>query len=63
MSKKNLTDIRFMVFVRRVFEIQKQGTKSYKDPNYGYGEINKNVPKFGVFGQTAEFGTFWSISP
>ena len=52
-----------MVFKRSVFEIQKQRTKSCKDPSYGYGEIDQNVPKFGIFGQTANFGTFWSIAP
>ena len=51
-----------MVLKRSEFEIQKQRTKSCKDLSYGYGEINQNVPKFGVFGQTENFGTFWLIS-
>ena len=38
-----------MVFKRSVLKIQKQRTKSCKDPSYGYGEINQNVPKFAVW--------------
>ena len=38
-----------MVLKRSVFEIQKQRTKSCKDPSYGYREINQTVPKFAVW--------------
>ena len=38
-----------MVLKRSVFEIQKQRTKSCKDPSYGYWEINQNVLKFAVW--------------
>ena len=57
-----LTDLMFMVFKRSVFEIQKQCIKSGKDPSYGYGEIDQNVPKFAVWPKTPNFGTFWLIS-
>ena len=41
-------DVWFMVHKISVFEIQKQRTKSCKDPSYGYGEINQNIPKFAL---------------
>ena len=34
-----------MVLKRSVFEIQKQRTKNYNDPSYGYGAIHENVTK------------------
>ena len=33
-----------MVLKRSVFEIQKERTKNFKDPSYGYGVIHENVP-------------------
>ena len=52
-----------MVLKRSVFEIQKQRTKNYKDPSYGYGAIHENVLKLRRFPQLRNFGTFSRIAP
>ena len=46
-----------MVLKRSVFEIQKQHTKNFKDPSYGYGAIHENVLKLRRFAQLRNFGT------
>ena len=52
------TDVWFMVLKRSVFEIQKQRTKNYKDPSYGYRAIHENVLKLRRFAQLRNFGMF-----
>ena len=52
------TDVGFMVLNRSVFEIQKQRTKKFTDPSYGYGEIHENVPKLRNCAKRRNFGTF-----
>ena len=44
-------DVLFMVLKRSEFEIQKQRTKHFKDPSYGYGAIDENVKKLCRFSQ------------
>ena len=51
-----------MVLKRSVFEIQKQRTKIFKDPSYGYGAIYENVLKLRRFSQLRNFGTFLTIN-
>ena len=51
-------DVLFMVLKRSVFEIQKQCTKNFKDPSYGYGAIHENVLKLRRFAQLRNFETF-----
>ena len=50
-------DVWFMVFKRSVFKMQKQHTKNFKDPSYGYGAIHENVPKLRLFAQLRNFVT------
>ena len=57
------TDVWFMVLKRSVFEKQKQRTKNYNDPSYGYGAIHENVPKLRNCAKQRNFGTFSLIAP
>ena len=45
-----------MAVKRSVFKMQKQRTKHCKDPSYGSGAINQNVPKFAVMPKTPNSG-------
>ena len=47
-----------MVLKRSVFEIQKQRTKIFKDPSYGYGAILWKCSKIVPFRAIAQF---WNI--
>ena len=50
-----------MVLNRSAFEIQKQRTKNFQDPNYGYGVIHENVPKLCNCNKRRNFRTFYSL--
>ena len=53
-----------MVLKRSVFKIQKQRTKTFKDPSYGYWTIYENVLKLRRFSLKSKMTIFcpkWPI--